>query len=288
MEMLYKFSGVSVTVILPDENMNDDEGRLAPFRVDHVTDTHRFHFRKVSALDPPVGSLMDTPPGMHIYRDGEREIRYLRSVLDTWENAYMRVDSQGREHEVQALQTQFKGALSAKLVLNCLGAEHLIARAGGFVFHCSYVERNGKAILFTAPSGTGKSTQADLWQEYRDAEIINGDRAVIRLVDGKLMAEGIPFAGSSQYCVNKSLPIEAIVYLSQAKETSIRKLSGYEAFSRIWEGVSVNTWDKTDMEIVSGVVQAVARQIPVYHMPCTPDESAVIALENALRKLEHP
>ena len=100
------------------------------------------------------------------------------------------------------------------------------------------------------------------------------------------MAEGIPFAGSSPYCKNRRLPIRAIVYLGQAKETSIRILQGYEAFSKIWEGVSVNTWDKEDVELVSGAVQEVARQVSIFHMPCTPDESAVIALEDALRKLE--
>ena len=102
------------------------------------------------------------------------------------------------------------------------------------------------------------------------------------------MAEGIPFAGSSTYCKNRSLPIEAIVHLGQAPVTTIRRMRGYESFCRIWEGVSVNTWDKEDVELVSDVVQKVAEQIPVFHMPCTPDESAVIVLEQELRKLENP
>jgi hypothetical protein len=165
---------------------------------------------------------------------------------------------------------------------------HGFARNHGFIFHCSCIDRGGEAILFTAPSGTGKSTQADLWHQHRGTEIINGDRAAIRLAEGKLLAEGIPFAGSSQYCKNRSLPLRAIVYLGQAPRTTIRKLRGYEAFSKIWEGVSVNTWDREDLERVSAVVQKVASEIPVYHMPCTPDESAVIALEEALRKQVSP
>ena len=82
------------------------------------------------------------------------------------------------------------------------------------------------------------------------------------------------------------LPLEAIVYLGQAPVTTIRRMRGYEAFSRIWEGVSVNTWDKTDMELVSHVVQRIAQQVPVFHMPCTPDESAVDVLEQELKKGE--
>jgi hypothetical protein len=223
---------------------------------------------------------------MRIYRDEEKEIRYLGFSSESWEKAHLRVENIGKQHRVCYAKSYFPNKIVSRTVLNCMGAEHLIARAGGFVFHCSYIERDGEAILFTAPSGTGKSTQADLWHEYRGAEIINGDRAAVRIVDGKVMAEGIPFAGSSAYCKNRSLPIRAIVYLGQAKETSIRKLRGYEAFSRIWEGVSVNTWDKVDMEMVSAAVQEVAQQVGVFHMPCRPDESAVIALEDALRKLE--
>ena len=286
MEKYYSFAGVEIAVRIPDDVENDEDARLAPFRVDEVKDPHLFELCKASVLTSPAGIFVAELPGMHIYRDEEREIRYLGATLDTWEKAYMCVDSQGKQHQIFCPEAKFPGELHTKLVLNCLGAEHLIARAGGFIFHCSYIERNGEAILFTAPSGTGKSTQADLWHEYRGTEIINGDRAAVRIVDGKAMAEGIPFAGSSPYCKNRRLPIRAIVYLGQAKETSIRILRGYEAFSKIWEGVSVNTWDKEDVELVSAAVQEVARQVSIFHMPCTPDESAVIALEDALRKLE--
>lgn len=140
------------------------------------------------------------------------------------------------------------------------------------------------AILFTAPSGTGKSTQAELWKKYRNAEIINGDRAAVCVKEGKLTAEGIPFSGSSSYCSNRSVPLSAIVYLSQASETTIQILRGAEAFFKLWEGISVNSWVKEDVEHVSNVVQKVAEEIPVYHLSCTPDETAVTVLEEEFRK----
>lgn len=286
MEKYYYFAGVPVAVSIPDDAMYEEERHLKAFRVERVVEPHRFEFEAVEAIAPPEGSFVADPPGVRIYGDGEKETRYLGAVSESWEKAYLQVESCGREHRVRYLKSQFPGKIVSKILLNCMGAEHLIARAGGFIFHCSYIEWEGEAILFTAPSGTGKSTQADLWREYRGTEIINGDRAAIRLVDGKLVAEGIPFAGSSRYCENRSLPIRAVVYLAQAKETSIRKLRGYEAFSKIWEGVSVNTWDQEDMKLVSKAVQEVARQIPVFYLPCTPDEAAVKTLEEALRKLD--
>ena len=79
----------------------------------------------------------------------------------------------------------------------------------------------------------------------------------------------------------------AIVYLGQAPVTSIRRLRGYAAFKRIWEGCSVHTWEPEQMKAVSALVAATAGYVPVYYMPCTPDESAVEALENMLTKGEN-
>lgn len=282
MERHYRFAGVEICVSMPEELFYTNEYHLAPFAVDKTGDPIRFSLEKKEKLDSPAGDLVVKKPGFQIYSDGTRQIRYIGSMEQSWENAYIRVEGDGKEHCVQVSSGEISGRIGMKTVLNAIGGVHLIARAGGFAFHCSYIEHNGKAILFTAPSETGKSTQAELWKELRGAEIINGDRAAIRIIDGIATAEGIPFAGSSRYCENRSLPIEAIVYLGQAPRTTIRRMRGYEAFARIWEGVSINTWDKTDMELVSKAVKQLAEKVPVYHMPCTPDESAIIALENAL------
>ena len=286
MEKVYCYAGVELAVRIPDDRMYEDDRHLAPFRVEDVKDPHVFEFDLADALPEPEGTEIANTPGFRVYRQGDVRIRYIGTVSGGWENAYIRAEHREKNHSVQLKASQFPGRIGVKTVLNSMEGEHLVAQNHGFIFHCAYIDCGGKAILFTAPSETGKSTQAELWREYRGAGIINGDRAAVRLVDGQLLAEGIPFAGSSQYCKNRSLPIAAIVYLGQATKTSIRKVQGYEAFSKIWEGVSVNTWDKEDMELVSEVVQAVACQIPMFHLPCTPDESAVIALEEALRREE--
>lgn len=281
----YSFAGVEYQISMPENIMYTDERFLAHFAVESTEKPHIFNFNYCEELSPPMGQCVTAKPGFRVYSENDTYLRYIGSVEKNWENAYIRAEHNGRTHNIQLKKSQFTDRVGTHTVLSALAAEHLIVQAGGVVFHCSYIEHNGKAILFTAPSETGKSTQADLWNKYREARIINGDRAAIRNVDGKIYACGIPFAGSSKYCLNKTLLLEAIVYLAQAPITSIRKMRGYEAFSKIWEGISVNTWDKEDMEKVSTLVQQVAEKIPVYYMPCTPDENAVIALEKALEGL---
>jgi hypothetical protein len=279
----YCFAGVGISVDIPDDIMYEEDRRMAPFRVEKNDASHCFTFRLAEHLDAPAGPVVTVQPGFRVYRDAGWELRYFGSVQERWEPAYARAAHKGEEHFVQLKADAFPGKVATTVVLNALAAEHLIAEAGGVVLHSSFVEWNGKAILFTAPSGTGKSTQAELWRSLRSAGIINGDRAAIRVLDGVPYACGIPFAGSSQYSENRELPLAAVVYLAQAPVTTITRLKGYAAFARIWEGCSVNTWSSEDMERSSGLVSRIAGTVPVYELACTPDESAVVALENALK-----
>lgn len=271
-----------MTVRIPEEWMYQEDRQLAPFRVERVDHPHVFTFEKRDVLSEPPEGYPVTIPGMLIYRGEDLTVRYVGAVNSGWENAYLRAEHRGRQHQVQLLSSSFPGTIGIKPVLNALEAEHLVTEQNGCIFHCSFIRWNGKAVLFTAPSQTGKSTQAELWHLHRDARIINGDRAVLRLVDGMPRAEGIPFSGSSRYCENASLPIAAIVYLKQAPVTTIRRMRGIEAFSRIWEGVSVNTWEKQDLNRVSDTVGQIVSRVPVFEMPCTPDEQSVRVLEAAL------
>ena len=288
MTRYYQFAGVRIAVSMPEELLFEIENRLAAFRTESSDANWHFRFEKAEHLLPPEGTVVAQTPVLQYRVKDNHYIRYIEATAGQWADAAARAEYRERECTVQLRAARITGAVPVKYVLEAMAIEHLVARNSGFIFHCSYINRNGKAILFTAPSETGKSTQADLWGKYRQTEIINGDRAAIRLSGGRLLAEGIPFAGSSQYCKNRSLPLESIVYLGQAPVTTIRRLKGYESFSKIWEGVSVNRWDKTDMEMVSAVVQKAAAEIPMFHMPCTPDESAVIVLEDALEMLVNP
>jgi hypothetical protein len=285
MQRQYRFAGVEYAIVAEPDVIFDQECTLAPFRVDSNSNPHYIRIEKVDQLPPPEGERIAQEPALLVYSNGVAQMRYFGSVGVGWQGAYLCARHEGMEHRVLVRKDIFPGRIGVKTVLEAMEAVHLIARAGGFVFHCSYIEWQGRAVLFTAPSETGKSTQASLWNRFRGTEIINGDRAAVRVTADAILAEGIPFSGSSVFCENRSLPLAAVVYLAQAPVTSIRQLRGYEAFAKIWEGCSVNTWDREDMDRVSEAVRTVAQKVPVFYMPCRPDESAVIALENALKEV---
>lgn len=284
MEKFYEFAGVQIAVSAPEEMMYTQDRTLEPFRVKTVTDPYRFTFEILDALAPPTTEPVAIMDSFVVYCEKDACVRYVGTVEGKWETAYLRTAQRGKTCHVQLKRGVYGSTMSAKTVLNAISAEHLMAQNGGFVFHSSYIEVKGKAILFTAPSGTGKSTQAELWHTLRNARVINGDRSAVCIQNGQAVAAGIPFAGSSRICRNVTLPLTAIVYLSQAPQTTIRQLRGAEAFRRVWEGVSVNTWDKEDVSGVMDAVQQTVMSVPVYYLSCTPDETAVTALERVLEQ----
>lgn len=282
MERYYEFAGVGIAIRVPDAIMFDDERSLAPFRVDNCEDPHRFTFEIVENLPVPSGVRIAQEPAFAVYQDGDWTVRYIGAVQSSWESAYIRVAHSGKEHRVHLKASSYPDRIGPKTVLNCMAAEHLVAENRGFILHSSFIGAGERGIVFTAPSGTGKSTQADLWQQHRGARILNGDRSALRVTDAGVRVCGIPFSGSSTYCENVTLPLTAVVYLKQAPQTTIRRLRGAEAFRRVWEGVSVNAWDRKDVLAVSAAVEQLLQQVPVFELACTPDESAVLALEGAL------
>ena len=145
------------------------------------------------------------------------------------------------------------------------------------MIHASAVKYQDKAILFTAPSGTGKTTQAELWRDFVGAEILNGDRVFIKSTgsEERLYAWGSPWAGSSPYIVNDSAEVAAIVVLEQAPENSLRKMDVAEAMMHLSSNSFLPMWDARCLEGMLGVMDLVLRKVPVYKLACRPDEEAV-------------
>lgn len=230
-------------------------------------------------LSAPGGSLAFRDPEIQIYRNGSEEIRFVGSTSDDPTRGYLRI---GRSGARTTAEFSGSGPIMDKMVIQAMELPHALTRHDGVVLHASCVIHDGRAILFTAPSETGKSTQAELWCRHRGAELVNGDRAAIRVLGEGVTAFGIPISGSSPVRKNLSAPLGAIVYLSQAPENTITRLRGVRAFRRVWEGCTINAWDRENVDLASKTVSAIIGQTPVYHLSCTPDVRAVELLNHTM------
>lgn len=171
-------------------------------------------------------------------------------------------------------------------LLDAANLEHMLTALGAVSLHSSFITHCGQAILFSAPSGTGKSTQAALWEQYAHAEQINGDRSVIRCVDGVWTAFGFPFAGSSGIYKNKSAPIRAIVVLRQAKDNTIERLGASEAFRLLYSETAIQRWNTQGHAAAVDLLIRLSAAVPVYRLCCTPDARAVELLQQTLSSQE--
>ena len=149
-------------------------------------------------------------------------------------------------------------------------------------FHSSLIDYQGHGLMFLGPSGIGKTTQAELWNQYRDALIINGDIVFVQETEEAFLGWGTPWHGSSPYCENTNVPVEALIILKQAPENSIRKLEGFEKVTAVSNSVFYPRWLENGMELCLETLDHLLSRLPVYELSCRPDEEAVALTEQTI------
>lgn len=167
--------------------------------------------------------------------------------------------SEATEQYMPSLYRNFANLLLTKSVL------HL---------HSSFVLYNGRALVFTGPSGIGKTTQAELWRDFQGAEIINGDACLLRELEDGWHAFGTPVHGSSPYCENKDAPLAALVALEQGPENRLERLDSFAALTACLPEFYRPQMDPATQDIFWGAVDSLFRKTPVYRLVCRPDRDA--------------
>ena len=167
-------------------------------------------------------------------------------------------------------------------IFNRIGMETMLLQHKGLLLHASLIKYNDRAIAFSGASGVGKSTQAELWRRYQNAEILNGDRAALRNTENGWMAYGSPYAGTSGIYRKESAPLAAIVVLRQGQENRLRQLSGAEALRSLYPELTVHRWQKDFVEKATELGAQLVEQTPVYLLECRPEENAVLLLKKGL------
>lgn len=108
----------------------------------------------------------------------------------------------------------------------------------GCVFHGAVCARNGAGYLFTAKSGTGKTTHVERWlRVYPDTVVINGDKPILRERDGVIYAYGTPWAGKEGWNTNTCVPLKAICILERSADNHIERLAVKDASMMILQQI---------------------------------------------------
>lgn len=140
----------------------------------------------------------------------------------------------------------------------------------GVMIHSSCISYKGKAVLFSADSGTGKSTHTGLWKElYKDdVEFINDDKPIIRIIDGVAYAFGTPWSGKTALNSNISAPLKGIVVLERGLENQIEKVQLSDVISTVFANIIV---PNENNEIATQALQQYSKVlslVPIYRLKC--------------------
>ena len=109
----------------------------------------------------------------------------------------------------------------------------------GLLLHSSAVMMDGEAYLFSAPSGTGKSTHTQLWRKrFGDrAQILNDDKPALRLEDGRWYAYGTPWNGKERLGCNMRTPLKHICFIERSETNYVEPMEKSDAIDRIFNQV---------------------------------------------------
>lgn len=151
----------------------------------------------------------------------------------------------------------------------------------GIILHAAVIEKDGRAYAFSAPSGTGKSTHIRLWTEAfgEEVRIINGDKPLIRLIDGTLFVYGTPWCGKEGYNINTKAPLDSLCFISRAKENSIKRIDKNAALSKIFTQVLMPE-NEEQAEKFFVMLNTIFDKVKFYALSCNMDvEAAHVAYE---------
>ncbi len=155
----------------------------------------------------------------------------------------------------------------------------------GFCLHASAISLDHNAILFSAPSGTGKSTHTGLWHNYFGNNrliIINDDKPAIRYIEDYFYVYGTPWSGKCNLQADVKIPLKAIVFIKQSNRNDIRRLDNREAVCSIMQNSIKPQGNRDKMNALLDLHDAVVKRIPIYELSCNMSLEAVKLVYNTV------
>ena len=159
---------------------------------------------------------------------------------------------------------------------------------GTLLFHGSALALDGEVYIFTARSGTGKSTHTRLWREaFGDrCVMVNDDKPLIAIKDGSATVYGTPWNGKHRLGENMSAPLKALCILERAEENIIRRESKRSVFAEILTQ-TYRSDDPASLQKILGTVDEMLECVPIYRLGCNMDIEAAYVAYNGMRGQEN-
>lgn len=149
------------------------------------------------------------------------------------------------------------------------------------LFHGSALAVDGEAYIFTAKSGTGKSTHARLWREKfgKRLTMVNDDKPLIRVENGRAIVYGTPWDGKHRLSTNISLPVKAICILERSEENRIAPVSVMEAMPMLFQQ-TYRPEEEEPMQKTMALIAEMSMAVKLYRLGCNMEpEAAVVSYE---------
>lgn len=139
---------------------------------------------------------------------------------------------------------------------------------GGIVLHSSCIAKDDCAYLFSAKSGTGKSTHTHLWlEEIPNTRIINDDKPLLISRNGELCACGTPFSGKTDENINECVPVRAILFLHRSTENSVKRMNPALAVP-LFIAQTINPHIREYADKMLERADEILTKIPVFSLGC--------------------
>ena len=159
-------------------------------------------------------------------------------------------------------------------------ADHLLSR-DTLLFHGSVIAVDGIGYLFTAKSGTGKSTHTRLWREYfgERAVMVNDDKPLLHITDSGVTAYGTPWDGKHRLSTNTAVPLKGICILTRDTTNHIEQAEPNAVYPMIVQQTN-RSLTADGMKQTLSLIDRMLNVVPVYRLGCNMDiEAARVAYE---------
>ena len=243
---------------------------------DFCTDTTEGADMEISLIPgtsglPANGTALIENPGLTVReKDGEIVLRFpnFEQIIE------VRLSKTGTDAFfyykppiTEALKTQFFHALRHVFL-------YLAAMHGIYAIHSASILYGGKAWLFSAPAGTGKTTHANLWKKLYEAPVFNGDLNLLAFDGNCPVVHGIPWCGTSGVFHKDTVPLGGIIFLKQAPTDSIAELTPDKKALYTMQRFVSPMWTANQLKSSALFAEALSRNLPICRLYCTKEDAA--------------